>query len=68
MGVVVAKWEAIAKDLSATQTRDAQGERLKGCAPSPSDAPETGAKTYVVLRARNGFGVMQLGTTCAAHL
>jgi signal transduction histidine kinase len=52
--------EAIAKDLSAAQTSDAQIEKSKGRAPSPIDAPETAAQTHAILRARSGFDVRQV--------
>ncbi|HEV2853729.1 MAG TPA: sensor histidine kinase [Thermoanaerobaculia bacterium] len=52
--------EAIAADLSTTQTREAQVEKSKGRAPVLSDAPETAAQTHAVLRARSGFNVSQL--------
>jgi signal transduction histidine kinase len=52
--------EAIAADLSTPQTREAQIEKSKGRAPVLSDAPETGAQTHAVLRARSGFSISQL--------
>jgi signal transduction histidine kinase len=52
--------EAIAKDLSAAQTREAQLEKSKGHAPSLIDAPETAAQMHAILRARSGFDVRQL--------
>lgn len=52
--------EAIAKDISAAQTRDAQIEKSQGRAPSPIDAPETAAQTHAILRARSGFDVRQV--------
>ena len=52
--------EAIAKDLSAAQTREAQIEKSKGRAPRMIDAPETAAQTHAILRARSGFNIRQL--------
>ncbi|MGF6575024.1 Signal transduction histidine kinase [Paraburkholderia fungorum] len=52
--------EAIAKDLSAAQTREAQLEKSRGHAPSLIDAPETAAQMHAILRARSGFDVKQL--------
>lgn len=53
--------EAVAKDLAAPQTREAQAEKSMGRAPSPPlAAPETAAQTHAVLRARSGFDINQL--------
>jgi signal transduction histidine kinase len=52
--------EAVAKDLSTPQTREAQSEKSKGRAPKVAGAPETGAQTHAVLRARSGFDINQL--------
>lgn len=52
--------EAVAKDLSNSQTRDAQSEKSKGRAPRVDGAPETAAQTHAVLRARSGFDIIQL--------
>jgi signal transduction histidine kinase len=52
--------EAVAKDLSAAQTREAQLAKSKGHAPMLIDAPETAAQTHAILRARSGFDVRQL--------
>jgi hypothetical protein len=52
--------EAVAKDLSMDQTREAQSEKSKGRAPKIADAPETAAQTHAVLRARSGFDINQL--------
>lgn len=52
--------EAVAKDLSTPQTREAQSEKSKGRAPKVADAPETAAQTHAVLRARSGFDINQL--------
>jgi signal transduction histidine kinase len=52
--------EAVAKDLSTPQTREAQSEKSKGRAPRVASAPETAAQTHAVLRARGGFDINQL--------
>jgi len=52
--------EAVAKDLSTPQTKDAQSEKSKGRAPKLLGAPETAAETHAVLRARSGFDINQL--------
>jgi len=51
---------AVAKDLSAQQTSEAQAEKSMGRAPTLIDAPETAAQTHAVLRARSGFDINQL--------
>jgi signal transduction histidine kinase len=52
--------EAVAKDLSTLQTKEAQSEKSKGRAPKLLGAPETAAQTHAVLRARSGFDINQL--------
>ena len=52
--------EAIAKDLSALQTREAQAAKSKGLAPKLFKAPETSAETHGFLRACSGFDIRQL--------
>jgi hypothetical protein len=52
--------EAVAKDLTTTQSRDEQSDKSKGRAPMVTDAPETAAQTHAVLRARGGFDIIQL--------
>lgn len=52
--------EAIAKDISMSQTREAQAEKSKGRDPKLMGAPETAAQTHAVLRARSGFDINQL--------
>jgi signal transduction histidine kinase/CheY-like chemotaxis protein len=52
--------EAVAKDLSGTQTRYSQAEKSKGRAPKIAGAPETAAQTHAILRARSGFDINQL--------
>ncbi|HEY3582542.1 MAG TPA: sensor histidine kinase [Pyrinomonadaceae bacterium] len=52
--------EAVAKDLTTPQTKEAQAEKSKGRAPKLRGAPETAAQTHAVLRARSGFDINQL--------
>jgi signal transduction histidine kinase len=54
--------EAVVKDLSAPQTRDAQGAKSTGRAPKLMDAPETAAQTHGFLRAQSGFQINQLAS------
>jgi hypothetical protein len=43
---------AVAQDLTATQTKEAQLEKSMGRAPSLIDAPATAAQTHALLRAQ----------------
>jgi len=52
--------EAVAKDLTAPQTREAQSEKSKGRATEVPGAPETAAQAHAVLRAASGFDINQL--------
>jgi len=52
--------EAVARDLSAFQSRDAQMTKSRGAAPKIMSAPETAAQTHALLRAKSGFDIMQL--------
>jgi len=52
--------EAVVKDLSTSQTREAQIEKSMGQAPILAGAPETAAQTHALLRARGGFDINQL--------
>ncbi|HEX6943224.1 MAG TPA: sensor histidine kinase [Gemmatimonadaceae bacterium] len=52
--------EAVAKDLSTPQTRQAQADKSLGRAPKITGAPETAAETHAVLRAKSGFDINQL--------
>ena len=52
--------EAVARDLSTPQTKEAQAEKSKGRSPRLIEAPETAAQTHAVLRARGGFDINQL--------
>jgi signal transduction histidine kinase len=56
--------EAVARDLSAPQTRQAQVDKSRGLAPVSDRAPQTAAQTHAVLRARHGFDINQL---CAEY-
>lgn len=56
--------EAIARDLSATQTRQTQIDKSRGVAQVSVSAPETAAQTHAVLRAQRGFDINQL---CAEY-
>src|SRR6185369_2801484 len=52
--------QAVAKDLSTAQTREAQTAKSLGLAPKIIGAPETAAQTHALLRARSGFNINQL--------
>jgi signal transduction histidine kinase len=52
--------EAVAKDLTTAQTREAQSEKSKGRAPVVPGAPQTAAQTHALLRATSGFDINQL--------
>ena len=52
--------EAIAKDLSTSQTSEAQFEKSIGQALKPAGAQETAAQSHALLRARGGFDINQL--------
>ena len=52
--------EAVAADLSTTQTRLAQADKSKGRLTKLVGAPETAAETHAVLRAKSGFDINQL--------
>jgi signal transduction histidine kinase len=52
--------EAVAKDLSTSQSRRAQTAKSLGQAPLLIGAPETAAQTHAVLRAQSGFDINQL--------
>ncbi len=52
--------QAVAKDLSTAQSREAQAEKSMGRAPVLIGAPETAAQTHALLRARGGFDINQL--------
>ena len=52
--------EAVAKDLSTPQTRQAQADKSLGRASKVMGAPETAAETHAVLRAKSGFDINQM--------
>lgn len=52
--------EAIAADLTTTQTLAQQDAKSKGLAPIIPGAPETAAQTHALLRAQSGFNINQL--------
>jgi signal transduction histidine kinase len=54
--------EAVARDLSTSQTKQAQIDKSLGRAPKLMDAPETAAQTHAILRARSGFDINQLAS------
>jgi signal transduction histidine kinase len=54
--------EAVAADLSVSQSREAQVAKSMGLAPAPFPARETAAQTHAVLRARSGYDIKQLAS------
>jgi signal transduction histidine kinase len=52
--------EAVVKDITTAQTREAQTEKSKGRAPRVLGSPATAAQTHAVLRAQSGFDINQL--------
>ena len=54
--------EAVAADLSAPQSREAQAAKSMGLAPAPFPARETAAQTHAVMRARSGYDIKQLAS------
>jgi signal transduction histidine kinase len=54
--------EAIAVDLSTSQTREEQAAKSKGLTPVMFHAAETAAQTHAVLRAKSGFDIRQLAS------
>ena len=54
--------EAVAKDLSIAQTKQAQIDKSRGKAPKLMEASETAAQTHAMLRARVGFDINQLAS------
>jgi len=52
--------EAVARDLSMPQSREAQDEKSMGRASKLIGAPETAAQTHALMRARSGFDINQL--------
>jgi signal transduction histidine kinase len=52
--------QAVSKDISTSQSREAEIAKSFGQAPLLMGAPETAAQTHALLRARSGFDVNQL--------
>jgi signal transduction histidine kinase len=52
--------EAVASDLSTSQSREEQSAKSMGLAPAPFPARETAAQTHAVTRARSGYDIQQL--------
>lgn len=52
--------EAVARDITTPQTREAQSEKSKGRGPQMAGSPETAAQAHAVLRAHSGFDINQL--------
>ena len=52
--------DAVVKDITTAQTRDAQAEKSKGRAPRVPGSPATAAQTHAVLRAQSGCDINQL--------
>jgi hypothetical protein len=52
--------DAVVKDITTAQTREAQAEKSKGRAPRVQGSPATAAQTHALLRARSGFDINQL--------
>lgn len=52
--------EAVVRDITTAQTREAQAEKSKGRAPRVLGSPATAAQTHAVLRAQSGFDINQL--------
>jgi signal transduction histidine kinase len=52
--------DAVAKDLSTSQSKEAQTEKSLGQAPQLIGAPATAAQTHALLRAQSGFDINQL--------
>lgn len=54
--------EAMVKDLSASQSMEAQTAKSRGRAPKLIDAVETAAQTHGFLRAESGFDIKQMAS------
>ncbi|MFS8931202.1 ATP-binding protein [Cupriavidus taiwanensis] len=52
--------EAIAKDLTTSQSRHEQFEKSRGHAPKLAGCPETAAQMHALLRARSNFDINQM--------
>jgi len=54
--------EAVATDLSASQSPEEQAAKSMGLAHAPFPARETAAQTHAVMRARSGYDIKQLAS------
>jgi signal transduction histidine kinase len=54
--------EAVAADLSTSQSPEEQSAKSMGLAPAPLVARETAAQTHAVMRARSGYDIKQLAS------
>ena len=54
--------EAIAADLSTSQSSEEQAAKSKGLAPAPFPARKTAAQTHAVMRAKSGYDIEQLAS------
>ena len=54
--------EAVAADLSVSQSSVEQAAKSMGLAPAPFPAWETAAQTHAVMRARSGYDIRQLAS------
>ena len=52
--------EAVAGDISTSQSEQEQADKSKGKAPKIEGAPHTAAETHAILRANSGFDIEQL--------
>jgi signal transduction histidine kinase len=52
--------DAVVKDITTAQTREAQAEKSKGRGPRVLGSPATAAQTHALLRAQSGFDINQL--------
>jgi len=52
--------EAVATDLSQSQSSEQQAAKSMGLAPAPFPARETAAQTHAVMRAKSGYDIKQL--------
>jgi hypothetical protein len=60
--------QAVSKDISTPQSREAQTAKSLGLAPILSGAPETAAQTHGFLRAQSGFDINQLACQTGTRL
>ena len=52
--------QAVARDISRSQSQEAQVLKSQGQAPLEIDAPDTAAETHALLRAKSGFNINQM--------